>query len=457
MRPSDVPSDLLAKYAIRGPRYTSYPTAPVWTEAFNGEWILDEMARLNPSAKLSIYHHIPFCLKRCSFCACNVIITPLVKLSRDYVDILVREMTLISQRLPEGIQATQWHLGGGTPTYLPPDTLDRLLAETEARFAFRPGAEKSIEVDSRVTTADHLAVLRAHGFNRISMGVQDFDERTQELIGRVQSVDETHRFVAQCREAGFESVAIDLVYGLPGQSQQTTQQTLSHIIAIHPDRIAYYSYAHLPDKVPNQRRIDAAWVPDAEERWKIFTSGADRLTSSGYVTVGMDHFALPEDELVRAQRNRTLQRNFMGFTTQAGSELVAFGTTGITGLTHLYAQNTKKLNVYQESILDGRLAVERGWRLSEDDRIRRWVIAELLCRFEVSYDDFQAKWGRSFESYFEEELESLEGFREDELIEPSDTCLRATPVGQVLIRPIAMVFDAYLKSGAPKTLFSKTI
>ncbi len=456
MRPSDVPVELLQKYAGRGPRYTSYPTAPVWKGPFDGDILLDAVSDLGSDARLSLYQHIPFCRHRCAFCACNVIITPLVDIAREYVALLIREMELVSSRLKKDASVTQWHLGGGTPTFLPSDELDRLLSNTETIFQFESAAEKSIEVDSRVTTPEHLQVLRSHGFNRISMGVQDFDEATQKLIGRKQSFGETQDFVQQCRDAGFESVAIDLVYGLPGQNRNTTHKTLEKIIEIRPDRIAYYSYAHLPAKMPNQRKIDGDLVPDSEERWRIFTSGSDQLTSNGYMTVGMDHFALPDDELVKAQHTHTLQRNFMGFTTRAGSELLAFGTTAISGLTHVYTQNTKKLNTYRDHIRAGQLPIERGWRLTEDDRIRRWVITELLCRFEVSFSNFKSLWGRDFRDYFVEDLNGLEPFIEDGLAVMDDTSLRAIGAGQVLIRPLAMLFDAYLKTGN-QTLFSKTI
>ena len=305
---------LVEKYTLRGPRYTSYPTAPEWTERVGEAAYWKHVAETNAEGQgnpLSIYIHVPFCRERCSYCACNVIITPHLWVSDQYVDYVNREIDLAAPKISPQRRVVQFHLGGGTPTHLQPESLHRMLSHVESRFTFSDDPERSIEIDPRVTHPEHLDVLRDHGFNRISFGVEDFFHKTQEAINRIQEIDQTKEMVNLCRDKGFDSLNIDLVYGLPHQTQRTFEYTADVICEIDPDRIALYNYAHLPKKVPNQRRIDAAWLPDADERFAIFKTAIEQFTEHGFAYIGLDHFAKPEDELTRARQEGTLQRNFM--------------------------------------------------------------------------------------------------------------------------------------------------
>lgn len=456
---------LVQKYSGRGPRYTSYPTAPEWTEGVGEAAYWRHIRATNAEAvprPLSLYIHIPFCEERCSYCACNVIITRREDVADHYVDLVSKEVDLIAPEISKLRHVNQFHLGGGTPTQLSPRSLERLLDRFAVHFMFEESAERSIEVDLRVTNADHLRVLRDHQFNRISMGVQDFSEETQKAINRPQGVDETREFIRLCREYGFESVNIDLVYGLPFQTADSFARTMEIVYEIDPDRIALYNYAHLPAKIPHQRRIQEAWLPDAEERFAIFKRAVEGFTQNGYVYIGMDHFAKPTDELTRAQREGTLQRNFMGFTTRAGADLYAFGTSSISSLPALYVQNVKKLKPYGDAVTAGRLPIERGMELTRDDRIRRWVIMELMCNLRVSARRFAELWGEDFHAYFAEELPRLRPFIADGLVNPGlSEEIRVTEMGQIIVRPVAMIFDAYLnfarKAGASTPVFSRTL
>ncbi|MGC9327321.1 MAG: oxygen-independent coproporphyrinogen III oxidase [Candidatus Hinthialibacter sp.] len=458
-------SELIHKYAGRGPRYTSYPTAPEWTEAVGEQEYWKHIKKTNAEENprpLSLYIHIPFCAERCTFCACNVIITQREDVADGYVDLVCNEADIIAQHISGRRRVNQFHLGGGTPTHLSPRTLERLLTHVSSRFYFDDEPERSIEVDLRVTNEEHLDVLRRCGFNRISMGVQDFSPETQEIINRRQTVEETRNFIELCRRKGFESVNIDLVYGLPLQSVESFGRTLDVVYDISPDRIALYNWAYLPKKLAHQRRIDESTLPGADERFAIFRSAVEGFTSHGYVYIGMDHFAKPTDELTLAQQEGTLQRNFMGFTTRAGSDLYAFGVSSISSLDSIYVQNIKKLKSYGDCIREGRLPVERGLELTRDDRIRRWVIMELMCNLHVSVQRFRGVWGEDFYSYFAEEIPRLQPFIADGLVEKDITKeVRVTDLGQIIIRPIAMVFDAYLtramKTGQTTPVFSKTL
>lgn len=456
---------LIHKYAGRGPRYTSYPTAPEWTEAVGEReyWkhIRTTNAETNPRP-LSLYIHIPFCSERCHFCACNVIITTREDIADRYVDAVSREVGLVAAEISERRKVNQFHLGGGTPTHLSPASLARLLENTARHFTFEEEAERSIEVDLRVTHEEHLDVLRRMGFNRISMGVQDFSPETQVIINRPQSIEETREFIGLCRRKGFESVNIDLVYGLPLQTAASFAQTLDTIYEIEPDRIALYNWAYLPKKLGHQRRIDESTLPSAEERFAIFLSAVEGFTSHGYVYIGMDHFARPSDELTLAQREGTLQRNFMGFTTRAGADLYAFGVSSISSLDSIYVQNVKKLKSYNDAVQEGRLPIERGLELTRDDRIRRWTIMELMCNLRISLPRFSEVWGEDFHQYFREEIPRLQPFIGDGLLEPDlSREIRVTGLGQIIIRPIAMIFDAYLtramKTEQTTPVFSRTL
>ncbi|MGI6458083.1 MAG: oxygen-independent coproporphyrinogen III oxidase [bacterium] len=457
--------DLIHKYSLRGPRYTSYPTAPEWKPEVGEEQYWNHIRESNQDGSvrpISLYFHIPFCRERCYYCACNVIITKHETISDQYVEFLTHEMELVAKEISPNRKVNQFHLGGGTPTHLQPASLARLFTNTSQLFAFEENAERSIEVDLRVTQEEHLTVLREYHFNRISTGVQDFSWDTQVAINREQSTEDTYNFVQLCRKYGFESFNIDLVYGLPHQTLETFDRTIDALIQISPDRIALYNYAHLPDRLPYQRRIRDEWLPGAEERFLIFQLAVERLTESGYVYIGLDHFAKPEDELTRAMQEGSLQRNFMGFTTRAGSDLYGFGTSSISSLQTIYVQNLKSLRQYRNLVEADHLPIERGIELSLDDRIRRWTIMNLMCNLYISASDFKKVWNLDFAEYFAEELPRLKPFVDDGLLNSNvEEELKVTPLGQMIVRPIAMVFDAYLtrarKIGAQTPVYSKTL
>lgn len=463
--PPAIDRGLIEKYTLRGPRYTSYPTAPEWSEDVGEAAYFKHIAETNPPDSVrpvSLYIHIPFCEERCHYCACNVIITPHKRISNQYVEYLKKEIGMVAPKIAPNRRVNQFHIGGGTPTHLTPDTLDNLLTHVDEQFAFDENPERSIEVDPRVTTVEHLKVLRAHGFNRISLGVEDFFEKTQIAINRVQEIRQTREFVRHCREHGFVSVNIDLVYGLPHQNRTTFEYTADIICELDPDRIALYNYAHLPEKVPGQRNIRESWLPDADERFAVFKTAIERFTENGLVYIGLDHFAKPNDELTLARRDGHLQRNFMGFTTRAGSDLYAFGTSAIGGLPSLYIQNVKKLNRYRDMLDADRLPIERGCELSKDDRMRRWAIMEIMCNLRVPADRFNEVWNEDFHEYFAKELSELQPFIADGLVEPNiSRGLQVTELGQIMARPVAMLFDRYLREarerGRNQPSFSKTL
>ncbi len=463
-----IDQDLVKKYNIRGPRYTSYPTAPEWTnqlgpKEYKEYWKHIEATNTPENDQpLSLYIHIPFCSERCYYCACNVIITNRKDVAGHYVDLLSKEVELIASKISPKRQVIQFHLGGGTPTHLSPAMLSRLLEKMAKHFNFTEDAELSVEVDLRVTTSEHLHVLRQYGFNRISTGVQDFYEQTQVAINRVQSVEATQSFLTLCREYGFQSINIDLVYGLPYQTVHTFDYTLETIFQIDPDRIALYNYAYLPSKLPYQKRIDESTLPSADTRFSVFNLAVDRFTQNGWIYIGMDHFAKPSDELTIAQKEGTLQRNFMGFTTRAGADLYAFGVSSISSLPALYVQNTKNLKRYEDALNANNLPIERGIELSRDDQIRRWVIMELMCNLRIWIDRFRYVWGEDFHQYFAEELPHLEPFIDDGLVDPDlSKQIRVTDLGRIIVRPIAMTFDKYLmearKKGKSSSVFSRTM
>lgn len=457
--------DLINRYSLRGPRYTSYPTAPEWTEDIGEEAYWRHIESTNGAEArepISLYIHVPFCSERCYFCGCNVIITNRDDIHNNYVDLVNIEAARVAEKINTSRPVTQFHLGGGTPTEISPSALDRLLGGVKDHFQFTDDAELSIEVDLRVTQAEHLDVLRSRGFNRISMGVQDFSEATQTAINRIQPYENTRDFVKLCRDKGFFSVNIDLVYGLPHQTRDTFDRSLDAIFSIDPDRIALYNYAYLPAKLGHQRKIKEEWLPTAGERFDIFQLAVNRFAERNFVYIGMDHFAKPDDELTVAMREGTLQRNFMGFTTRAGADMYSFGVSSISSLPALYVQNIKKLRSYEQMIRNGGLPVERGCELSKDDRMRRWVIMELMCNLHIDIKRFNAAWGEDFHAYFGEELTRLQPFIDDGLIDPDlSQSIHVLDLGRIIIRPVAMVFDRYLtearRVGRTLPTYSKTL
>jgi oxygen-independent coproporphyrinogen-3 oxidase len=450
---------LLPRYVEGGPRYTSYPTAPAWTESFGAEEFRETLGQLGEGG-LSVYVHVPFCRSLCHFCACNRLITRDEALPARYLDAIEREIAALREAIPRGPRATQLHWGGGTPTHLRPDQARRLFRAVADAFPLREDAEVSIEVDPRVTSEAHLEALRECGFNRISLGVQDFDPRVQQAIHRSQPVELTAALTERARRAGFASVNFDLLYGLPFQTEVSFAQTLATVLALAPDRIALYGYAHVTWVAKQQRGFDRHDLPDARARVKLQLLAVRRLLAGGYAHVGLDHFARPEDELARAEREGTLRRNFMGYTTQAGTDLLGLGPSAISQVDGAYAQSRRELDAWEGAVRAAGLATFRGHRLTRDDRERGFVIERVMCHGGVRASDYRARFGEELASRFAPELDRLAAFEEDGLVvREADGSFRATPLGRFLLRNVAMVFDAYLPGqrtqGRP--LFSRTV
>jgi len=454
--------DILPRYATEGPRYTSYPTAPVWSDGYGPEAYREELGRedIDPSDPLSIYVHVPFCESLCHYCACNRVITRNRDLAEQYLDSIEREVAAVHSAVRVPRRATQHHWGGGTPTYLSPAQVQRLFGCVNDAFPVADGAEVSIEVDPRVTSEEHIVALRECGFNRISMGVQDFEPKVQEAIHRIQPADETGKLVASARRHGFESVNFDLIYGLPYQTPETFARTLDTVMELDPDRIALYSYAHVTWVAKQQRGFERKDLPAAETKLAIMLLAIRRFIDAGYSFIGLDHFAKPDDELATALRDRTLRRNFMGHTTQAGVDMIGFGPSAISELRGSYAQSQRKLAAWEEAVAKEGVATMRGHRLSSDDIERRWVIGRIMCLGELRADEFEREFGRGFRAAYAAELDALAAMVDDGLVTiAGDGSLEITPPGRLLVRNVAMHFDAYLpeQQRSGKQMFSKTV
>jgi oxygen-independent coproporphyrinogen-3 oxidase len=452
---------LLLKYSGAGPRYTSYPTAPVWSEAYGREDYARDLRALGAAREpISVYVHVPFCRALCHFCACNRTITRDGALPERYLSSVEREVAAVREAVGAALPVPQHHWGGGTPTHLDPAQIERLFRCVNAAFPAARDAEISIEVDPRVTTRAQLEALRACGFSRISLGVQDFDARVQRAIHREQSVALTARIVTDARALGFAGVSFDLIYGLPFQTRESFAHTLGEVIAIAPDRIALYGYAHVTWIAKQQRGFERTDLPAPRERLAILVAAIQQLSAAGYVHVGMDHFAREGDPLAIALRERTLRRNFMGYTTQAGLALVGFGPSAISELPASYAQSQRELAEWEPALAQHGLATMRGHRLSEDDLARRGVIQQLMCLGEVRAADHESRGGASFRERFAEELERLRPMEDDALVEiAGDGSLLVSARGRLVLRNLAMVFDTTLDaSSAPeKPRFSQTV
>jgi oxygen-independent coproporphyrinogen-3 oxidase len=453
---------LLPRYASEGPRYTSYPTAPVWRDDYGPDDFAADLGHedVDSSDGLSLYVHAPFCESLCHFCACNKQITRDHGKAGPYLDAIAREVESVVAAVRVPRFATQLHWGGGTPTWLSPEEVTRLHHTLVDAFPLREGAEVSIEVDPRVTTQEHVAALAECGFNRISMGVQDFDPAVQEAVRRIQPAGMTARLVERARKAGFESVNFDLIYGLPYQTVESFGRTLDTLFEIAPDRIALYSYAHVTWVAKQQRGFERKDLPDAETKLAIMLMAIRRFLARGYVFVGLDHFARPEDELAQALADRTLRRNFMGHTTQAGVDLIGFGPSAISELRRSYAQNVRDVPGWLAATARRGLATMRGHRLRRDDLERRWVITRLMCHAEVRAAEFEEAFGRPFRAAYASELAALAQPAKDGLLEiHADGSLRVTPAGRLLVRNLAMLFDAYLpeQQRSGERMFSKTV
>jgi len=455
----DVSEELLERYNRPGPRYTSYPTAPVWQDNFgvaDFEGACDAAdAERRP---VSLYQHLPFCESLCLFCACNVVISKDKTGAAAYLDTLKHEIDNTARHVSRSRPVIQFHWGGGTPTYYSPAQLEELFGYTRDRFAFAPDAEIGVEVDPRVTSRQHLETLRRLGFNRLSMGVQDFTPEVQQAVHRIQGYELTRDLVRGARALGFDSINVDLIYGLPLQTAESFARTVDQIVEIGPDRIAMFSYAHVP-WLKKQQGSFAARLPEGMEKFRIFRKGLETFLAAGFQYIGMDHFARPTDELALAQRNRTLHRNFQGYTTKAGADLYGMGVSAISGIGDAYAQNERDAGRYAAAVSSRGLATMRGYRLTPDDRIRRSVINRLLCHTIVRKDEIEREFSLRFDEYFAPELERLAAVAADGLVRLTPESIEVVGLGRIFIRNVAMVFDPYLEEQrlAERPLFSKTL
>ncbi|MEW6508630.1 MAG: oxygen-independent coproporphyrinogen III oxidase [Bacteroidota bacterium] len=452
--------ELIKKYDKPGPRYTSYPTAPQFNNSFTAEKYLDEVIRTNNQKNpphLSLYFHIPFCDTLCYFCGCNMIITRNRERIKEYINYVKNEIDLLRSYIIEGRQVVQLHWGGGTPTHLNPDEINDLKMYINNNFTFFVEAEQGCEIDPRGLTKEHLEALSNSGFNRISMGVQDFDENVQKAVNRIQPEDMTRQIVDWLRELKFQSINLDLIYGLPFQTVKSFSKTVDAIIDISPDRIAVFNYAHVPWLKKHMALINPEDLPVPEEKLQILKMTIEKLTSAGYLFIGMDHFAKPNDELAIALHDKKLYRNFQGYSTHAGADLLGFGITSISQIGKCYAQNTKKEIEYYNMLNENSLPIERGYYLSDDDILRRYVITKIMCDFELDFSDVEKKYNIEFEKYFSSGLDSLKEFIEDNLVQIRDRKIIVTEMGRLLIRNIAICFDWYIEQNADKAKYSKTV
>ena len=454
-----VSKDLLDKYNRPGPRYTSYPTAPVWKDDFGPDDLEQSYSRAEALATpLSLYMHLPFCESLCLFCACNVSIQKDKSAAVPYLAALKHEIEHVAGMVSKKRPIIQFHWGGGTPTYLAPAQMEDLFSYAHERFAFAPDAEIGIEVDPRVTSRAHLESLRRLGFNRLSMGIQDFQPKVQETIHRVQPYEMTRDLIVASRELGFESLSVDLIYGLPYQTAATFPATIEQVLTLAPDRVAMFSYAHVP-WLRKQQGAFSAHLPEGREKFQIFRAGLEGFLEAGYVYIGMDHFALPGDELATAQQDRTLHRNFMGYTTKAGADLYGMGVSAISSVGDAYAQNRREVPAYQSAVAERGIATMRGYRLSADDQLRRRVIGRLLCHTVIPKREVKREFSILFDEYFAAELARLADLVADGLVILDHDEIRVTPLGRIFVRNIAMVFDRYIEEQKMdhKPLFSKTL
>ncbi len=451
---------LIEKYDQAGPRYTSYPTAPQFHDGFGAEQYTKAAEATNQSGNpLSLYFHIPFCDTVCFYCACNKVVTKDRAMAAPYLQRLQREIAMQGELFDRSRQVEQLHWGGGTPTFLSDDEMRELMRVTREHFTLADDehGEYSIEIDPREADADTIAMLRQIGFNRLSLGVQDFDPRVQQAVNRVQSDEQTMTALQAARDQGFRSISIDLIYGLSLQTVESFRRTLERIIEVGPDRLSIFNYAHLPQLFMPQRRINADDLPSPQEKLDILKMTIDLLTSAGYLFIGMDHFAKPDDELARAQRDGTLYRNFQGYSTHSSCDLVAMGVTSIGMVGPTYSQNVRTIEEYSEHIDADRLPIFRGIELSRDDMIRRDVITRLICHFTLDYATVESSWGIDFIDYFSAELERLSEMADDGLLQLGDAGIRVMPRGRLLIRNICMAFDRYLAARKEQKNFSRVI
>jgi oxygen-independent coproporphyrinogen III oxidase len=452
--------ELIKRYDKSGPRYTSYPTAVQFNDAYTEADYRRHAELSNQSGQdLSLYFHLPFCDTICYYCACNKVITKDRKKAEPYLANLHKEIEMQGKLFDTSRKVNQLHWGGGTPTFISHDQMRELMTVTRKHFNLHDDdqGEYSIEIDPREVTKESIYLLRDIGFNRMSLGVQDFNPDVQKAVNRIQSEEQTLGALSAARESGFKSISVDLIYGLPLQTVNSFANTLEKIIEINPDRISIFNYAHLPELFKPQRRINEADMPESLVKLEILKMSIERLTKAGYVYIGMDHFARPDDELTIAQQNGKLYRNFQGYATHADCDLVGLGITSIGTVGQSFAQNVKTLDEYAERIENGKLAIFRGVEIDDDDIIRRNAIMQLICHFDLNIDQFNTRNNVNFNEYFSDELKRLQPMHDDGLIQISDNEIKVTAKGRLLIRNICMIFDRYMTETLEKQRYSKAI
>jgi oxygen-independent coproporphyrinogen-3 oxidase len=453
--------DLFRKYSGPGPRYTSYPTAPVFSPSFGPDAYLEEIRRTNAgngAAPLSLYTHLPFCDTLCYFCGCTMLVTHSRGQISEYNRHLIREIEMIGRLVSRDRVVAQMHWGGGSPSYLSPEEIRQVGDAFRRQFTYADDIEAGVEIDPRGLTFGHMQAFREAGFNRVSLGVQDYDETVQVAVNRVQSERITTDAVEWSRKLGFKSLNVDLIYGLPHQTIEGFQETVRKVLLLDPDRLAVFHYAHVPWLKPHQKLITEDVLPTVEQKIDMFIATTEILTSAGYWNIGMDHFAKADDELAVAQRNGTLQRNFQGYSTKAGCDLYGFGMSAIGQFTDTYQQNAKRLPEYYAAVEAGRPATIAGYRMVPDDHVRKDVIMQLMCHMKLDKRDMERRHGIVFDDYFSSALERLRGFAADGLVEVDADRIAVNGIGRLVIRNIAMAFDAYIgRMVQDRPVFSKTL
>ena len=461
-QPPIVTRDMLARLDVSGPRYTSYPTADRFVEAFGPSQYQQALSQRadavgGAAMPLSVYVHIPFCESVCYYCACNKVITKHHERAAEYLDALQREIDLHVSVLGRGQAVSQVHFGGGSPTFLNDDELERLLGMLQSAFRFVPGGEYSIEIDPRTIDAARLKRLAAMGFNRLSFGVQDFDPHVQHAVHRVQPYEQVADLMAAARAEGFDSINMDLIYGLPRQTPESFRRTLEQVVALKPERVALYAYAHLPQRFKPQRRIDAALLPAPTDKIGMLSQAIEAFRQAGYDYIGMDHFAVPEDSLAVAKRQGRLHRNFQGYSTHPDSDLIGLGVSAIGRIGAHYSQNAKTLEVYYDALSRAEFPIVRGLTLTHDDIVRRAVIMAIMCQGRVDIESIELAYLINFRQYFGAELRQLEPLVELGLVQMESDGVRVTPLGWYFVRGIAMVFDRHLQADKTVERFSRII
>ncbi|NKB37685.1 MAG: oxygen-independent coproporphyrinogen III oxidase [Gammaproteobacteria bacterium] len=454
--------DLIARYDRAGPRYTSYPTAVQFHEQFDTESYIENAHLTNENlvpSPLSLYFHLPFCSTVCYYCACNKIITGNRRHAANYLDFLHHEIKLQAKLFDRDRVVEQLHWGGGTPTFFDSSQMQALMRLTRSEFNLRNDdkGEYSIELDPRECDSDTIENLRLLGFNRISLGVQDFDIAVQKAVNRIQSEEQTYAVIEAARRAQFKSISIDLIYGLPLQNTASFAETLKKVIAMQPNRLSIFNYAHMPDRFKVQKQIKTEDLPDASTKLEIMKNNIQILSDAGYIYIGMDHFAKADDELSLAQNNKAMTRNFQGYTTHAECDVIGLGISAITRIGDCYAQNLHDLEAHQSAVNSNTLPVFRGFKLDNDDLLRQYVINQIICYFELDYQDVQERYLIDFQNYFYNELQILKLMQDDGLLALTDAGIAITPAGRLLVRNVCMIFDKYLKDSARQGIFSKSI